>query len=75
MTKRWEYCGGELGSTAVRIYSRGKIGRVVRTRMGMTHHSPGKRTVRYFVWSDPDTEFATEAEALAAARPHDSRTI
>ena len=62
MSDKWEYCGGELGSTAIRTYRKGDIGKVVRTRMGMTHTSPGHRTVRYFKWSEPDREFETETE-------------
>lgn len=63
MSDKWQYCGGELGRMAYRVYRKGSIGKVVRTRMGMTHMSPGHRTVRYFRWNEPEREYEREAEA------------
>ena len=69
MSDRWQYISGELVQPGIttRVYRRGRIGKVVRTRMTITH--VGESKTRYFVWSRPDSspEYETEAEAIAEA--------
>ena len=69
MADRWQYVSGELVQPGIttRVCRRGRIGKVVRTRMTVTH--VGESKTHYFVWARPDSalEYDTEAEAIAEA--------
>lgn len=61
---KWTYTGGELcENSAMRTHKSdcGRYGKVTRTR-GSPELGYGKGKVKYFLWADPDREYATLAE-------------
>lgn len=67
---KYNSLGGELATpVSSRLYRStcGGVGKIVRTKTsGRIVHKFGERTVRYFVWDEPDSapEYEKESDAI-----------